>query len=206
MQSYHDGLYNVLYIIATTCIVLYWYQYISALWDCQRYCVDDRSNIILSWGKLQWLYRIIFVDNPRWTQALPWYCWQKPHKCRRRSLIVLWENKQDDATTWSALTGGHRGTETPEVCRLLPVRRLIDIILEIFHRYLSDHCWTVAKIYRGAGLSGDWYVPWWVNIPLSGIEIEQIINREELLPLHIDQLRDRIFQVKLPSEGLTFYL
>ena len=43
-------------------------------------------------------------------------------------------------------------------------------------RYLTDHCWTVAKIYRG-------------------IEIDEIVNREENLPLHIEELRNAIFEV-----------
>jgi len=42
-------------------------------------------------------------------------------------------------------------------------------------RYLSDHCWTVAKVY-------------------GGVEMDQIISREEVLPLHIAELRNRIFQ------------
>jgi len=41
-------------------------------------------------------------------------------------------------------------------------------------RYLSDHCWTVAKVYKG-------------------VEIDEVIQREEVLPLHIAELRNRIF-------------
>lgn len=65
--------------------------------------------------------------------------------------------------------------------RRLGVATLEDIAGLRLRRYLTDHCWTVAKIYRG-------------------IEIEQIINREELLPLHIEQLRNRIF------ESIPWYL
>ena len=43
-------------------------------------------------------------------------------------------------------------------------------------RFLTDHCWTVAKIFRG-------------------IELDEIVNREENLPLHIDELRNAIFDV-----------
>ena len=44
-------------------------------------------------------------------------------------------------------------------------------------RYLRDHCWTVAKVYRG-------------------VEIDQIVEREEVLPLHIAELRMWIFEVR----------
>ena len=44
------------------------------------------------------------------------------------------------------------------------------------YRYLSDHCWTVAKLY-------------------GGTEIEEVVNREEILPLHIAELRMPIFEV-----------
>ena len=48
-------------------------------------------------------------------------------------------------------------------------------------------------IQRYTSLSGQQYfIQWWP----PGIEIEQIINREERLPLHIEELRNRIFEVK----------
>ena len=49
-------------------------------------------------------------------------------------------------------------------------------------RYLTDHCWTVAKIYRG-------------------IEIDEIVNREENLPLHIEELRNAIFEVTTDDDS-----
>ena len=49
-------------------------------------------------------------------------------------------------------------------------------------RYLTDHCWTVAKIYRG-------------------IEIDEIVNREENLPLHIEELRNAIFEVSTDGDS-----
>ena len=54
--------------------------------------------IILSWGKLQWLYRIIFVDNPRWTQAYHGIDdrSKKPQECWSRSPSVLLEADQGD--------------------------------------------------------------------------------------------------------------
>ena len=55
-------------------------------------------------------------------------------------------------------------------------RYLLSIQLILRHRFLTDHCWTVAKIYRG-------------------IELDEIVNREDNLPLHIDELRNAIFDV-----------
>jgi len=60
--------------------------------------------------------------------------------------------------------------------RRLPVLSLEDIAIGTIRRYLSDHCWTVAKLY-------------------GGTEIEEVVNREEILPLHIAELRMRIFEV-----------
>ena len=57
-------------------------------------------------------------------------------------------------------------------------RYLLSIQLILRHRFLTDHCWTVAKIYRG-------------------IELDEIVNREDNLPLHIDELRNAIFDVKM---------
>ena len=56
--------------------------------------------------------------------------------------------------------------------------KLKEIILFFCGRYLSDHCWTVAKVYRG-------------------VEMDEIINREENLPLHIEELRNAIFEVMI---------
>jgi len=65
--------------------------------------------------------------------------------------------------------------------RRLPVLSLEDIAIGTIRRYLSDHCWTVAKLY-------------------GGTEIEEVVNREEILPLHIAELRMRIF------ESIPWYL
>merc|ERR1712130_900367 len=42
-------------------------------------------------------------------------------------------------------------------------------------RYLSGHCWEVSRCY-------------------SGTSMEEVYQREEVLPLHIAELRSRIFQ------------
>jgi len=65
--------------------------------------------------------------------------------------------------------------------RRLAVPSLEDLSIGRLRRYLRDHCWTVAKVYRG-------------------VEIDQIVEREEVLPLHIAELRMWIF------ENIPWYL
>eukprot|EP00092_Neocalanus_flemingeri_P004778 GFUD01005144.1.p1 GENE.GFUD01005144.1~~GFUD01005144.1.p1 ORF type:complete len:601 (+),score=111.45 GFUD01005144.1:373-2175(+) len=65
--------------------------------------------------------------------------------------------------------------------RRLPVPSLEDICVGRLRRYLSDHCWTVSKVY-------------------GGVEMDQIVLREEVLPLHIAELRCHIF------ENIPWYL
>lgn len=65
--------------------------------------------------------------------------------------------------------------------RRLPVPSLEDICIGRLSRYLKDHCWTVAKVY-------------------GGVEIDEIVEREEILPLHIAELRIQIF------ENIPWYL
>lgn len=52
---------------------------------------------------------------------------------------------------------------------------LEDLAVDSLRRYLSSHCWEVADCY-------------------SGTAMDQILRREEVLPLHIVELRNRIFQ------------
>lgn len=65
--------------------------------------------------------------------------------------------------------------------RRIPVKSLEDLCGERLEKFLTDHCWTVAKIFRG-------------------IELDEIVNREENLPLHIDELRNAIF------DNIAWYL
>ncbi|XP_023344715.1 uncharacterized protein LOC111713950 isoform X2 [Eurytemora carolleeae] len=55
-----------------------------------------------------------------------------------------------------------------------PVLSLEKLALLSFQRYLTDHCWVVSNMY-------------------SGTEFEQVVKREEVLWLHIQELREHIF-------------
>ena len=93
----------------------------------------------------------------------------------------LWEGidiqiiVQHEQTRSSKISGGFMWREITGVNQLENLF-LIQFDYLCSHRFLTDHCWTVAKIYRG-------------------IELDEIVNREDNLPLHIDELRNAIFDV-----------
>jgi len=55
------------------------------------------------------------------------------------------------------------------------VASLEDLAVGSLKRYLTGHCWEVARCYAGTSM-------------------EEVYQREEVLPLHIAELRSRIFQ------------
>ena len=86
------------------------------------------------------------------------------------------------------------GLETVEVVRR---EMILDKFLQILERPLLDGGQYIQRwviLYIAGVLSS---LQQYFNQPTPGIGIEEIINREENLPLHIEELRNRIFEVSL---------